>query len=218
MNDEITPEECVTKLNAFVERLAPDPPEYIYMEEETFNALRQEAILSKTLCSDCVYLMRGNPTICNAFHPQVGVTECADFLSQRQETAKKIASLSNQWSEQSQKAIANSFQPFVMAMISPEFQSSLRAIANSLQLLVKAAQAAEVQAQVDAINNQIERVQNWENSSDRPSYSPERLASLIEEFHAKQKDKEKAEKLRENKHLAKFSQPSYLDGVKRILK
>lgn len=32
-----------------------------------------------TLCDRCCYFMRGNPSICNAFHPVAGVSECPDF-------------------------------------------------------------------------------------------------------------------------------------------
>ncbi len=46
MNDEITPEECVAKLSVFLERVVSNPPEYIYMEEETFNTLKQEVTLT----------------------------------------------------------------------------------------------------------------------------------------------------------------------------
>lgn len=34
---------------------------------------------SPVLCRQCQYLMKGNPSICNAFH-LVGLTECPDFL------------------------------------------------------------------------------------------------------------------------------------------
>jgi hypothetical protein len=37
--------------------------------------------ISKSLCNGCAYLLRGNPSICNAFHPKVGLDECPDFLS-----------------------------------------------------------------------------------------------------------------------------------------
>ncbi len=221
MTDESSAEqyEAVARaIDAAIVTNSSIPPDYIWIDEEVFNNLKQEAILNKTLCGDCVYLMRGNPAICNAFHPQVGITDCVDFLSRQEETSKRFASLSVQWNQQTREAIANSFQPFVTAITSPEFQSSLRAISNSFQSFIKAAQAAEAQAKVNAINGHVERVQDWNNNSDRPSYSRERLASSIEEFQEKQKEKEKAEKLRKKRHLAKFNKPSYLDGVRKIFK
>jgi hypothetical protein len=36
--------------------------------------------IDNSICNGCAYLMQGNPSICNAFHPQVGLDECPDFL------------------------------------------------------------------------------------------------------------------------------------------
>lgn len=33
------------------------------------------------ICKNCCYFLQGNPSICNAFHPAVGVSECVDFQS-----------------------------------------------------------------------------------------------------------------------------------------
>lgn len=36
---------------------------------------------SRSLCDLCIYYLPGNPSVCNAFHPTTGMTECSDFTS-----------------------------------------------------------------------------------------------------------------------------------------
>ena len=41
--------------------------------------VRRRSPYSQSLCNLCSYFMKGNPSVCNAFHSVDNVTECQDF-------------------------------------------------------------------------------------------------------------------------------------------
>jgi hypothetical protein len=51
--------------------------------------LEKEFKLNRSLCGDCIYLMRGEPNICNALHLDVGVDECVDRKKLSFDVAKR---------------------------------------------------------------------------------------------------------------------------------
>ncbi len=63
------------------------------LDEKTIDEftlfLEKEFKLNRSLCGDCVYLMRGTPNICNAFHPDVGIDECTDHKKLSFDVAKR---------------------------------------------------------------------------------------------------------------------------------